>query len=137
MQAWVNYGKPMTKSFEVKRAMTDKTPRPMSPAVKKLLLVLLAIGCFPAFLIYIFREPLKEFFWEIAMSSSKRSSSDTNTSDRSCANHSGEESTRKFVFTDGKGNMSESGCVFYDFRGNLCEWGSPFYDANGDLIDPR
>ena len=62
----------------------------MHPAVKYLLLALLAVGCFPAFLIYIFREPIKDWFWTNALSSHD-SMSTYNESIRDSSKSSNEE----------------------------------------------
>ncbi len=42
--------------------------------------------------------------------------------------------TRRFVFTDGRGNYSESGGTFYDWGGNYVQWGECFTDHRGNLV---
>lgn len=41
----------------------------------------------------------------------------------------------KFIFTDGWGNLCESGGVFYDWGGNYIRWGDCFTDHRGNLVE--
>ena len=49
---------------------------------------------------------------------------------------SSENESKSFLFTDGRGNLCQSGNAFYDFQGNYCAWGNPFYDSKGYLCVP-
>ena len=46
-----------------------------------------------------------------------------------------EQNHRSFGFTDGKGNLCESGGFFHDWSGNLIKWGDCFRDARGNLVE--